>query len=73
MSNEVKGRVFIGSSADDSIGIGYILQGSKYNKTSEGYELLCEFGGVSQWVNVYDIIEVESKLTDSTYINYIGE
>lgn len=47
--------VYLGSSADDSIGVGTILKGTAYRNTDEGYELQLEDG---RWIEVYDVIKV---------------
>ena len=54
---EVKEPVYLGSSADDSVGVGYMIRGSEYRRTEDGYELLCLDG---EWIEVFDVIRVSS-------------
>lgn len=68
MIAEVTGSIFIGSSADCSVGVGNLIRGKSYRKDSEGgYELECLDG---EWISVHDVIEIEARYTDSTYIKW---
>ncbi len=52
----------VGSSADDSLGVGTLLVGTEYERTSEGWRLATQSG----WVDCYDImVHYDDGTTDS--------
>lgn len=53
-------KKFIGSSADDSIGVGCILEGHEIRKDRDGLLFLNtgKPGKKADWVEVYEIVEV---------------
>ena len=58
---KVEGSIYLGSSADDSVGIGYMIRGKSYTRTNEGFELECFDGEI---IKVYDVIEIKTNMCE---------
>lgn len=54
----VSPKHYIGSSADDSIGIGTLLISPDYKKTEDGHELKSKEG---EWIQCYDVWQITSN------------
>lgn len=47
--------IYLGSSAEESIGIGNMIRGTEYRGTEDGWEIKL-FDG--EWLPVYDVVEI---------------
>ena len=49
-------KIYLGSSRDDSIGVGNLIRGTEYRRTDSGFEILL-FDG--EWLPVYDVVLIK--------------
>ena len=69
ISEKIEETTYLGSCADDKYGIGNMIRGKGYKKTSEGFEMECLDG---EWIKVYCVVVLTPNLdNDEGY--YHGE
>ena len=52
-------KKFIGSCADDSIGIGTMIIGDKYRQSNSDYAFEVHYAPSDEWIECYDVVAVD--------------
>ena len=65
-------KKYIGSCADDSIGIGTMIIGDKYRNSSSDYAFDVYYAPSDEWIECYDVVVVDVSNEDTDLLRVAG-